>query len=178
LFVGGALELFDGGEDFEDLAVVETLVAMEGEEESVLVEHPPDGHLGVAGVEAVGVGFEAVAVRPVQFAVAGGEDQAVIELAEGGVFDVGGVAEGASVVSGLGFGGHPELLGIEVVLAGVLRRGAFAGGRAGAGGFAGVGAIGGDAALGDLGEGHGQAAFRGAERMRWMMAKRRRWSEH
>jgi hypothetical protein len=53
---------------------------MEGEEESVLVEHPPDGHLGVAGIEAVGVGFEAVAVGPVQFAVAGEEDEAVVEF--------------------------------------------------------------------------------------------------
>jgi hypothetical protein len=159
LFVGGALELFDGGEDCEDLAVVETLVAMEGEEESVLVEHPPDGHLVVAGIEAVGVGFEAVAVGPVQFAVAGGEDEAVIEFAEGGVFDVGGVAEGASVVGRLGVGRHPEFFSVEVVLAGVLGRLAFAFGRAGAGGFAGVGAVGGEAAFGDLGGGHDLAAF-------------------
>jgi hypothetical protein len=145
------LELIDGLEDLQGLAGVEAFVAMEGGQEVALVEHPPIGQLGIAGEEGAGVGFEAVAEGPIHFAVAGGEDEAVVEFAEGGVGDAGGIAAGAGFVGGGGFRGHAEFAGVEVVLAGVLGGLAFAFRGAGAGGFEGVGAIGGEAAFRDLG---------------------------
>jgi hypothetical protein len=146
-----SLELIDGLEDLQGLAGVEAFVAMEGGQEVALVEHPPIGQLEIAGEEGAGVGFEAVAEGPIHFAVAGGEDEAVVEFAEGRVRDAGGIAAGAGLVGGGGFRGQGEFAGVEVVLAGVLGGLAFAFRGAGTGGFAGVGAVGGEAAFRDLG---------------------------
>ena len=108
----GSFDPFESFQEVHDLPGVEGLMAMESTEEAVLFEHPVDGHLRVAREEVVGVSFEAVPEGPVQFAVADGEDDAVVEFADGGVLDVGGVAAGAGFIGGRGFGGHGELAGV------------------------------------------------------------------